>query len=83
MSKKTSISALLALAATAASAAQSAPHQALNICAIAIPVLNQYIVNYEYLYGDHHGLGARLEYAPALTGAGIDARGMAAVLNYR
>jgi len=44
--------------------AKDSDRQALNICALAIPLLKQYIVNYEYLYGQRHGLAARIEYAP-------------------
>ena len=61
----------------------SPPKQAVNICAVAIPVLNMYVINYEYLYTGRHGLAARLEYNP-MSGSGIDdATGIAVVLDYR
>ena len=63
--------------------AQEEPKHAINICAIAIPVLNMYVVNYEYLYHKHHGLAARIEYAPNLKGANTNGVGWAGVLNYR
>ena len=63
--------------------AQDEPQQAINICAIAIPVLNMYVVNYEYLYNKHHGLAARIEYAPNLKGSNTKGVGWAGVLNYR
>jgi hypothetical protein len=62
--------------------AKDSDKQALNICALAIPLLNQYIVNYEYLYGQRHGLAARVEYAPMSDDA-ISSTGKAVVLNYR
>ena len=55
--------------------AQDEPRQAINICAIAIPVMNLYVVNYEYLYHNRHGLAARIEYAPKLKSA--DTKGVA------
>ena len=63
--------------------AQDEPQQAINICAIAIPVMNMYVVNYEYLYHKRHGLAARIEYAPKLIGADTKGVAWAAVLNYR
>ena len=63
--------------------AQHERKNAINICAIAIPVLNMYVVNYEYLYNKHHGLAARIEYAPNLKGADTKGDGWSAVLNYR
>ena len=63
--------------------AQESPRQAINICAIAIPVMNLYVVNYEYLYHDRHGLATRIEYAPKLTGADTKGIALAGVLNYR
>ena len=63
--------------------ADNPPNQAVNICAVAIPVMNMYVINYEYLYNERHGLAARLEYNP-MSGSGIDdATGFAAVLDYR
>ena len=62
---------------------QEDPQQAVNVCAIAIPVMNMYVVNYEYLYQQRHGLAARVEYAPNLSGADTDGDAMAGVLNYR
>jgi len=50
--------------------ANNPPEHAVNICAVAIPVMNMYVLNYEYLYKERHGLAARLEY----TGAGINLR---------
>ena len=63
--------------------AQDEPRQAINICAIAIPVMNLYVVNYEYLYHNHHGLAARIEYAPKLKSADTKGVAWAVVLNYR
>ena len=63
--------------------AQDEPRQAINICAIAIPVMNMYVVNYEYLYHNRHGLAARIEYAPNLKGADTKGDAWAGVLNYR
>lgn len=57
-------------------------NQAINICAIAIPLMNLYVVNYEYLLADRHGLAARLEYIPLADGD-IEGTGYAAVLDYR
>ena len=63
--------------------AQEKPAQAINICAAAIPLMHMYVINYEYLYHEHHGLAARLEYNP-MSGSGIDdATGIAVVLDYR
>jgi len=63
--------------------ANNPPEHAVNICAVAIPVMNMYVLNYEYLYKERHGLAARLEYNP-MSGSGIDdAIGMAAVIDYR
>jgi len=63
--------------------AQEGPRQAINICAIAIPVMNLYVINYEYLYRERHGLATRVEYAPGLSGSGAEGTGLAAVANYR
>lgn len=63
--------------------AQDEPRQAINICAIAIPVMNMYVINYEYLYQKRHGLAARIEYAPKLKGANTQGVMLAGVLNYR
>ena len=63
--------------------AQDEPRQAINICAIAIPLMNLYVVNYEYLYHNRHGLAARIEYAPKLKGADTKGVALAGVLNYR
>ena len=63
--------------------AQDDQKQAINVCAIAIPVMNMYVVNYEYLYQNRHGLAARLEYAPNMKGADTKGVALAAVLNYR
>ena len=42
-----------------------------------------YVVNYEYVLQQRHGLAARVEYNP-MSGSGIDeAAGLAAVLDYR
>ena len=63
--------------------AEDPPKQAVNICALAIPLMNMYVINYEYFYGERHGLAARLEYNP-MTASGIDkATGTAAVIDYR
>jgi len=62
--------------------ADEQPRQAVNICAVAIPVMNMYVVNYEYLLGYRHGLDVRLEYNP-MSSDEIDASGVASVLNYR
>jgi len=63
--------------------AQEGPRQAINVCAVAIPLMNMYVVNYEYLYHEHHGLAARIEYAPKLTGADTKGVAWACVINYR
>jgi len=63
--------------------AQEEPRQAINICAIAIPVMNLYVVNYEYLYHNRHGLAARIEYAPKLKSADTKGVAWAVVLDYR
>lgn len=63
--------------------AQDEPRQAINICAIAIPLMNIYVVNYEYLYHNRHGLAARIEYAPKLKDADTKGVAWAGVLNYR
>lgn len=57
--------------------------QAVNICAIAIPLINNYVVNYEYLYRQRHGFAARLEYAPGMKGSNTKGVALAGVLNYR
>lgn len=63
--------------------AQDEPRQAINICAIAIPVMNLYVINYEYLYHNRHGLATRIGYAPKLEDANTKGVGWEAVLNYR
>lgn len=63
--------------------AQDEPQHAINICAVAIPVMNIYVLNYEYLYKDHHGLAARIGYAPKLEDADTKGVGWEGVLNYR
>ena len=63
--------------------AQNEPRQAINICAIAIPVMNIYVVNYEYLYHNRHGLAVRIGYAPKLEDAYTKGVGWQGVLNYR
>jgi hypothetical protein len=63
--------------------AQDEPQQAINICAVAIPVMNMYVVNYEYLYHEHHGLATRIEYVPNLIGANTKGTAWAVVLDYR
>jgi len=63
--------------------AQDEPRQAINICAVAIPVMNMYVFNYEYLYHERHGLAARFEYVPNLKGADTKGTGLAAVVDYR
>ena len=62
---------------------QNEPKQAINICAIAIPVMDMYVVNYEYLYHSRHGLAVRVEYAPRLKGANTNGVMWAGVLDYR
>lgn len=57
--------------------------QALNLCALAVPLMNAYVLNYEYLVDGHHGLAARLELAPTLDTAAVDGTELALVLNYR
>lgn len=63
--------------------AQDEPRQAINVCAVAIPIMNIYVVNYEYLYQDRHGLAARVGFAPKLKDDGINGVGLQGVLNYR
>lgn len=63
--------------------AQDEPRQAINICAVAIPVMNMYVVNYEYLYHERHGLATRIEYVPNLKGADTKGTSWAIVLDYR
>lgn len=62
--------------------AEEQPNHAINICAVAISVMNMYVVNYEYLLDYKHGLDVRLEYNP-MSSDEIDANGVAAVLDYR
>jgi len=57
--------------------------QAINVCALAIPLMNMYVVNYEFLYQKRHGLAARLGYSPNLKGADTKGVALAGVLNYR
>lgn len=59
------------------------PQQAINICALAIPLLNMYVVNYEYLHHNRHGFAARVEYTPKLKGENTNGVEWACVLNYR
>ena len=40
-------------------AGPDARKQAISVCALAIPLMNLYVINYEYLYQDRHGLAAR------------------------
>jgi len=63
--------------------AQNERKHAINVCAIAIPTMNLYVLNYEYLYHQRHGLAVRAEYAADLSGEGANGTGMAGVLNYR
>jgi len=63
--------------------AQDEPKQAINICAIAIPVMNIYVLNYEYLYHSRHGLAARVGFAPKLEDVSTNGVGWQAALNYR
>jgi len=63
--------------------AQDGPKQAINVCAITIPVMNMYVLNYEYLYHERHGLATRIEYAPQLNGADTKGDAWGASLNYR
>ena len=63
--------------------AQDGPKQAINVCAVAIPVMNMYVFNYEYLYKKRHGLAARAEYAPKLEGADTKGTAWAVVFDYR
>ncbi len=56
---------------------------AVNICALAIPLMNAYVVNYEYLHQGHHGFDVRLEFSPMLDTELVDGTELAAVLNYR
>ena len=45
--------------------------------------MNMYVLNYEYLVNERHGLAARMEYNP-MSGSAIDnAKGVAVVLDYR
>jgi len=64
-------------------AQEKQPKQAINICAVAIPVMNFYVLNYEYLHNDRHGLALRLEYAPEMKGANTTGVAWAGVINYR
>ena len=63
--------------------AQKEPRQAINICATAIPVMNMYVFNYEYLYRNRHGLAARIGYAPKLEDADTKGVGWEGLINYR
>jgi len=63
--------------------AQHEPKQAINICALAIPLMNMYVVNYEYLYHERNGLATRIEYVPNLEGADTEGTALAAVIDYR
>ncbi|MBK9759937.1 MAG: DUF3575 domain-containing protein [Flavobacteriales bacterium] len=64
-------------------AGPDARKQAISVCALAIPLMNLYVINYEYLYQDRHGLAARLEYAPNLKGENTRGDALGGVLNYR
>lgn len=59
------------------------PDQAINVCAVAIPVMNMYVINYENLLNGRHGLDFRLEYNPMSSCDVDEATGLAAVLDYR
>jgi hypothetical protein len=63
--------------------AQDDRRQAINICAVAMPVMNMYVVNYEYLYHERHGMAARIEFVPNLEGADTKGNAWGAVLDYR
>ena len=63
--------------------AQDDRNQAVNVCALAIPLMHMYVVNYEYLYQNHHGLAARIEYVPNMKGADTKGNAWAGVINYR
>lgn len=56
---------------------------AVTLCALAIPLMHAYVLNYEYLAADHHGLAVRLEYAPMIDTAEVDGTEVAGVFNYR
>lgn len=56
--------------------------QALNICALAIPLVKQYVAIYEKTFEKRHGLAVRLEYTP-LSDSTISATGHGVLLNYR
>lgn len=82
------ITALLAifiiLISTNTSSAQSdSAKHGINICAIAIPTMNVYVLNYEYLYKQRHGLATRIEFAPNMKDGNTEAIGTAFVANYR
>ena len=62
---------------------QDEPRQAINVCLVAIPLMNMYVINYEYLYHERHGLAARIEYVPNLEGADTKGNAWGAVLDYR
>lgn len=62
---------------------QNEPSQAINICAVAVPVMNMYVVNYEYLHQERHGLAARIEFVPSLKGADTKGTAWGAALDYR
>lgn len=55
---------------------------ALNICALAIPLFKEYVVSYEYLYEQRHGLVTRLEHGSMSDGASTGTN-QALVINYR
>lgn len=83
MRTKTLVTMLMIIAFINSSSAQDEPKQAINVCAVAIPVMNMYVLNYEYLYQKRHGLVARIEFAPKLKGANTKGVMLAGVLNYR
>lgn len=62
---------------------EDAERHAVTLCALAIPLMNAYVINYEYLLERHHGLAVRLEYAPMRDTDAVDGTELAAVFNYR
>jgi hypothetical protein len=67
----------------AAPAEEGAERHAVTLCALAIPLMNAYVLNYEYLLERRHGLAVRLEYAPMRDTDAVDGTELAAVFNYR
>ena len=80
--KRIGLIALFCLGLCGPAMASQAPNQAFNICALAIPLYNQYIANYEYVYNNLHGMNVRIEYVP-LEGENIEGDGLSVALNYR